>query len=41
MAKEFASRGDMTEKQITFSEVGRDLWAFTAEGDPNTGVLFG
>ena len=41
MAKEFASRGDMTEKQITFSEVGRDLWAFTAEGDPNTGVIIG
>ncbi|MEM6463787.1 MAG: MBL fold metallo-hydrolase [Pseudomonadota bacterium] len=41
MAKEFASRGDMTEKQITFSEIGRDLWAFTAEGDPNTGVIIG
>ena len=41
MAKEFASRGDMTEKQISFSEIGRDLWAFTAEGDPNTGVIIG
>lgn len=41
MAKEFASRGDMTEKTITFSEIGRDLWAFTAEGDPNTGVIIG
>ncbi|MEM9104808.1 MAG: MBL fold metallo-hydrolase [Pseudomonadota bacterium] len=41
MAKEFASRGDMTEKEITFSEIGRDLWAFTAEGDPNTGVIIG
>ncbi|MCP4316094.1 MAG: MBL fold metallo-hydrolase [Hyphomicrobiales bacterium] len=41
MAKEFASRGDMTEKPITFSEIGRDLWAFTAEGDPNTGVIIG
>ncbi len=41
MAKEFASRSDMTEKKITFSEIGRDLWAFTAEGDPNTGVIIG
>ncbi len=41
MAKEFASRGDMTEKAVTFSEIGRDLWAFTAEGDPNTGVIIG
>ncbi|WP_136658348.1 MBL fold metallo-hydrolase [Nitratireductor sp. XY-223] len=41
MAKEFASRGDMTDKTITFSEIGRDLWAFTAEGDPNTGVIIG
>jgi glyoxylase-like metal-dependent hydrolase (beta-lactamase superfamily II) len=41
MAKEFASRGDMTEKTISFSEIGRDLWAFTAEGDPNTGVIIG
>ncbi|MEX3011516.1 MBL fold metallo-hydrolase [Hoeflea sp. TYP-13] len=41
MAKEFASRGDMTDKNISFSEIGRDLWAFTAEGDPNTGVIIG
>jgi glyoxylase-like metal-dependent hydrolase (beta-lactamase superfamily II) len=31
----------MTEKKITFSEVGKDLWAFTAEGDPNSGVIIG
>ncbi|MEL6563452.1 MAG: MBL fold metallo-hydrolase [Pseudomonadota bacterium] len=41
MAKAFASQGDMTEKKITFEEVGRDLWAFTAEGDPNSGVIIG
>ena len=41
MAKEFASQGDMTEKKITFDEIGRDLWAFTAEGDPNSGVIIG
>jgi glyoxylase-like metal-dependent hydrolase (beta-lactamase superfamily II) len=37
----FASTGDLTEKTITFSEIGRDLYAFTAEGDPNSGVIVG
>ena len=41
MAKQFASAGDLAEKTISFTEVGRDLWAFTAEGDPNTGVVIG
>lgn len=41
MAKQFASQGDLTEKKISFTEIGRDLWAFTAEGDPNTGVIIG
>ena len=41
MAKAFASQGDLAEKKISFSEIGRDLWAFTAEGDPNTGVIIG
>ena len=41
MAKAFASQGDLTEKKITFEEVGDDLWAFTAEGDPNSGVIIG
>jgi len=39
--KAFASQGDMTEKTITFDEVGDGLWAFTAEGDPNSGVIIG
>ncbi len=41
MAKAFASQGDMTEKNITFNEIGEGLWAFTAEGDPNSGVIIG
>ncbi len=41
MAKAFASQGDMSEKKITFEEVGKDLYAFTAEGDPNSGVIIG
>ena len=41
MSKQFASTGDMAERKISFTEIGRDLWAFTAEGDPNTGVIIG
>ena len=41
MAKAFASQGDMCEKQISFTEIGEGLYAFTAEGDPNSGVIIG
>jgi glyoxylase-like metal-dependent hydrolase (beta-lactamase superfamily II) len=41
MARKFASQGDMTEKEISFTEVGDGLWAFTAQGDPNSGVIIG
>ena len=41
MAKNFASTGDTAEKTITFAEIGEGLYAFTAEGDPNTGVIVG
>ncbi|WBU56398.1 MBL fold metallo-hydrolase [Paracoccus sediminicola] len=41
MSKQFASAGDMAEKKISFTEIGEGLWAFTAEGDPNTGVIIG
>ena len=41
MAKAFASTGDLSEKKVTFKEIGEGLWAFTAEGDPNTGVIIG
>ncbi|NRB35240.1 MAG: MBL fold metallo-hydrolase [Rhodobacteraceae bacterium] len=41
MSKRFASQGDMADKQISFSQIGPGLYAFTAEGDPNTGVIIG
>src|ERR1700684_1553664 len=41
MAKGFASTSDMAEKEVTFSEIGTDLYAFTAEGDPNSAVIVG
>jgi glyoxylase-like metal-dependent hydrolase (beta-lactamase superfamily II) len=41
MSKQFASAGDLAEKRISFTEIGAGLWAFTAEGDPNSGVIIG
>ncbi len=41
MAKAFASQGDLEEKKISFTQLGEGLYAFTAEGDPNTGVIIG
>jgi glyoxylase-like metal-dependent hydrolase (beta-lactamase superfamily II) len=41
MSKSFASTGDTAEKTVTFSEIGPDLYAYTAQGDPNTGVIVG
>ena len=41
MTKAFASTGDLTDKTITFAEVGLDLYTFTTEGDPNSGVIIG
>ena len=41
MAKAFASAGDLEEKVVSFDEIGRDLYAFTAQGDPNSGVIIG
>lgn len=41
MARQFASAGDLADKKVSFTEIGKDLWAYTAEGDPNTGVIIG
>ena len=41
MSKQFASAGDLAEKTTSFTEIGEGLWAFTAEGDPNSGVIIG
>ena len=41
MAKAFASQGDLADKKISFTEIGPGLYAFTAEGDPNSGVIIG
>jgi glyoxylase-like metal-dependent hydrolase (beta-lactamase superfamily II) len=41
MAAAFASTADVKDKTVTFAELGNDLYAFTAEGDPNTGIIVG
>jgi glyoxylase-like metal-dependent hydrolase (beta-lactamase superfamily II) len=38
---DFASTKDLAEKEISFEELGPGLYGFTAEGDPNTGVVVG
>jgi len=37
----FASTEDLGEKKISFDQVEAGLYAYTAEGDPNTGVIIG
>jgi glyoxylase-like metal-dependent hydrolase (beta-lactamase superfamily II) len=37
----FASTTDLTDKTVTFSAIGEGLYAYTAEGDPNTGIIVG
>lgn len=41
MSKQFASHGDTEEKQVSFSQLAEGAYAYTAEGDPNTGVIVG
>jgi glyoxylase-like metal-dependent hydrolase (beta-lactamase superfamily II) len=39
--KAFASTGDTGEKTISFNEIGPGLYAYTAQGDPNSGIIVG
>ncbi len=41
MTKTFASTGDLGEKTVTFAKLAEGAYAYTAEGDPNTGVIIG
>lgn len=41
MTKTFASTGDLGEKTVTFAKLGEGAYAYTAEGDPNTGIIIG
>ena len=37
----FASKGDLIAKKTTFEQLSAHCWAYTAEGDPNSGVIIG
>jgi glyoxylase-like metal-dependent hydrolase (beta-lactamase superfamily II) len=37
----FASTKDLADKQVSFEELGPGLYGYTAEGDPNSGVVVG
>jgi glyoxylase-like metal-dependent hydrolase (beta-lactamase superfamily II) len=39
--KGFASTDDTVEKKGSFDQIGQGLYAFTAEGDPNSGIIVG
>ncbi|HWQ37681.1 MAG TPA: MBL fold metallo-hydrolase [Burkholderiales bacterium] len=41
MEKAFASQADLAEKRVSFVELGPGAYAYTAEGDPNTGIIVG
>jgi hypothetical protein len=41
MTKKFASVADLEVKKTTFAQLSAHCWAYTAEGDPNTGVIIG
>ena len=41
MSKAFASQADLADKKISFERLSEHCWAYTAEGDPNSGVIIG
>jgi len=41
MSKAFASQADLADKKVTFTRLSDNAYAYTAEGDPNTGVVVG
>ena len=39
--KKFASQADLEEKKVSFDKLSEHAYAYTAEGDPNTGIVVG
>jgi glyoxylase-like metal-dependent hydrolase (beta-lactamase superfamily II) len=39
--KAFASQADLVEKKVSFDKLSDHAYAYTAEGDPNTGIVVG
>ncbi len=40
-SKAFASQADLAEKAVSFTKLSEHAYAYTAEGDPNTGIVIG
>jgi len=40
-SKAFASKADLDEKTVSFDRLSDHAYAYTAEGDPNTGIVIG
>src|SRR5574341_348496 len=40
-SKKFASQADLQDKKISFDKLSDRAYAYTAEGDPNTGIIVG
>ena len=40
-SKAFASQADLEEKKVSFTRLSDHAYAYTAEGDPNTGIIIG
>ncbi len=41
MSKAFASQADLVEKKVSFDKLSDNAYAYTAEGDPNSGIIVG
>ena len=39
--KQFASQADLADKKVSFDKLSDHAYAYTAEGDPNTGIVVG
>jgi len=39
--KTFASQADLADKKVSFEKLSDHAYAYTAEGDPNTGIIVG
>ena len=37
----FASQGDLEQKEVSFTKLAEGAYAYTAEGDPNSGIVIG
>jgi glyoxylase-like metal-dependent hydrolase (beta-lactamase superfamily II) len=41
LSKAFASQADLEEKTVSFTKLSDHAYAYTAEGDPNSGIVIG